>query len=127
MLVYYTSVTKKEEWLRKMANDAEDAAESANEMVCNLKSFAAHCLERDLEGSIEAITQAQENIGVVSIMLESLKNNIGAYAEHLAPKKEQPPAPIPPQPEVEKSADPKGLSELVDAIKTLKELGSAGK
>ena len=125
-LAYYTTLLKKEEILKRLGEDASVLAEIANDLVCEIKTTAAACKNRDVETIISSTSQAENLVKVVGAMLDNLKGNANAYVSTLIPQQEQPE-----QKEVlqEKQDAPQAatdkLTSLVDALKSLKEMQSS--
>ena len=89
-LAYYTTLLKKEEILKRLGEDASALAELANDLVCEIKTTAAACKNRDVETIISSTSQAENLVKVVGAMLDNLKGNANAYVSTLIPQQDQP-------------------------------------
>ena len=88
-LAYYSTIIKKEEILERISLDAERIASVANDLVCDIKISAAAAKSRDIETLLTTLDKTQEQIKVVSSMLDALKNNAESYVSFLIPEKQE--------------------------------------
>jgi Sec-independent protein translocase protein TatA len=125
-LAYYTTLLKKEEILKRLGEDASVLAEIANDLVCEIKTTAAACKNRDVETIISSTSQAENLVKVVGAMLDNLKGNTNAYVNTLVPQQEQSEQKEATQEKQDASqAASEKLTSLVDALKSLKEMQSS--
>ena len=126
MLAYYSSLLKKEELLKRLGEDASALAEIANDLVCEIKTAAVSCKNRDVETILTSISQAENLIKIINAMLENFKNNTNGYVTSLVPQQEKQ---LKEEEQEEKQAGPQAatdkLTNLVDALKSLKEMQSS--
>jgi Sec-independent protein translocase protein TatA len=125
-LAYYTTLLKKEEILKRLGEDASVLAEIANDLVCEIKTTAAACKNRDVETIISSTSQAENLVKVVGAMLDNLKGNTNAYVNTLVPQQEQSEQKEATQEKQDASQTAsEKLTSLVDALKSLKEMQSS--
>ena len=124
-LAYYSTLVKKESLMDRIHLDAEELASVANNLVCEIKVASASCKNRDIESILNSITQAEESIKIVNAMLNNLKNNTQAYLLSLSSQREETTTQQEPQQEVPQqptSSPEEKISNIVDVIKSLKEM-----
>ena len=119
MLAYYTSIVKRDELLRRILTDAEDLAELANDLICEVKAFSAASVGGTAENAIVALKQADDKSKMVTTMCGNLKSNYEAYLLSLLPQELDNKKEEPKEQEVPK---PDQLASVIEAVKTLKEM-----
>jgi len=124
MLAYYTSIVKKEDLVKKLAEDGNNLSTLVNDLVCELKSFTISCSDRDVETSLERIAASEQLLKTVIATFNNLKSNYESYVSSLVPKIEQTEQAEEKIPE-EKVAKPESeqdIASLMEAVRTLKDL-----
>jgi len=124
MLAYYTSIVKKEDLVKKLAEDGSNLSSLVNDLVCELKSFTITCSDRDVETSLERIAASEQLLKTVIATFNNLKSNYEAYVSSLVPKveqKEQAEEKIPEE-KVAKPESEQDIASLMEAVRTLKDL-----
>ena len=127
MLVVYSSILKKDNFLRRFAEDASSASIVANDLTCNLKSLSATSADGKLDWSLQELEQAENNLKELTALLTNLKQNLQGYVGSLVPKQEQNEEPIQQSeenvsPAVPTVNDEKQITDILAAIKSLKEM-----
>jgi len=124
MLAYYTTIVKKEDLVKKLAEDGSNLSSLVNDLVCELKSFTITCSDRDVETSLERIAASEQLLKTVIATFNNLKSNYEAYVSSLVPKveqKEQAEEKIPEE-KVAKPESEQDIASLMEAVRTLKDL-----
>ena len=120
MLAYYSSLVKREELLSCLLQDGRNLASLSNDLVCKIKEFNAACEQRDIEGALNHIAEADNMNKVVSAILTNLKGNYESYVQSLVPEKKEE------QKQEEKvkttNAEPEQLKTLLETVRSLKEM-----
>jgi hypothetical protein len=130
MLAMYSSVLKKEKFMQRLSEDAVESSSVANDLTCDLKSLAVNSSEGRLDVCLEQVKSAEDNLKILNALVNNLRQNLEGYVSTLVPteqkenKQEQEeekqearqPAVMGPAP------DEKQLSDIMNMIKTLKEL-----
>lgn len=133
MLAMYSSLIKKEEILNRVSQDAEELAAIANDLVCELKIISASSKNKNLESSMNAVSNAEELVNQVKAMVMNIKVNLNGYTNSLiqvsqVEQKEevrnQNSETVVSKEEttIPSSAEPVQMNSILDAIKTLKEM-----
>ena len=132
MLVVYSSVLKRDNFLRRFSEDVSSAAVVANDLTCNLKSVCATSSEGKLDWSLQELDQAEKNLKELTALVNNLKQNLRGYVGSLVPREEEEK-----QEQIQDSQlqveekesqqrpqapDQKNISEILSAIKSLKEM-----
>lgn len=120
-LAYYSTLVKKETLMDRIHLDAEELASISNDLVCEIKAASVACKNRNIEETLSAIEQSEQLIKVINAMLGNLKNNTQAYVVALTPQQEEPKE-EPVEKKVETASASDKLSNLMEAIKSLKEM-----
>lgn len=127
MLVVYSSILKKDNFLRRFAEDASSASIVANDLTCNLKSLSATSADGKLDWSLQELEQAENNLKELTALLNNLKQNLQGYVGSLVPKQEQVEETTQ-QPEEKVASiapavnDERQITDILAAIKSLKEM-----
>lgn len=127
MLVVYSSILKKDNFLRRFAEDASSASIVANDLTCNLKSLSVTSADGKLDWSLQELEQAENNLKELTALLNNLKQNLQGYVGSLVPKQEQAEE-IAQQPEEKVTSitpavnDERQITDILAAIKSLKEM-----
>jgi len=124
MLAYYTTIVKKEDLVKKLAEDGNNLSSLANDLVCELKSFTISCSDRDVETSLDSINASEQLLKTVMATFNNLKSNYESYVSSLVPKVEQTQQ-VEAEKEEEKTTKPEAeqnITSLMEAVKTLKDL-----
>ena len=124
MLAYYTTIVKKEDLVKKLAEDGNNLSSLANDLVCELKSFTSSCSDRDVETSLDSINASEQLLKTVMATFNNLKSNYESYVSSLVPKVEQTQQ-VEAEKEEEKTTKPEAeqnITSLMEAVKTLKDL-----
>jgi cell shape-determining protein MreC len=124
MLAYYTSIVKKEDLVKKLAEDGSNLSSLVNDLVCELKSFTITCSDRDVETSLERIAASEQLLKTVIATFNNLKSNYESYVSSLVPKIEQTEQAEEkiPEEKVVKPESEQDIASLMEAVKTLKDL-----
>ena len=133
MLAMYSSLIKKEEIMNRISQDAEELAILANDLVCELKIISASSKNKNLESSMNAVSNAEELVNQVKAMVMNIKVNLNGYTNSLiqvsqVEQKEevrnQNSETVVSKEEttIPSSAEPVQMNSILDAIKTLKEM-----
>lgn len=122
MLVVYSSVLKKDDFLRRYAEDCHSASSVANDLTCNLKSLSVMSSDGKLDLSLKEIDQAQENLKELTALLDNLKNNMHGYINSLIPKLENPEEDQESKPVSNVKEEEKQINDFLNAVKSLKDL-----
>jgi hypothetical protein len=124
MLAYYTSIVKKEDLVKKLAEDGNNLSTLVNDLVCELKSFTISCSDRDVETSLERIAASEQLLKTVIATFNNLKSNYESYVSSLVPKIEQTEQAEEkiPEEKVVKPESEQDIASLMEAVKTLKDL-----
>ena len=121
MLVLYSTVLRKQDFLKRLSEDATKAATVANDLTCSLKTLAVISAEERLDSSLEQLRESESSLNDLGAMINNLKENLQGYINSLATgnqtEKETKEVAQSSMPE-----DPKQLSDVLSAIKSLKEL-----
>lgn len=121
-LAYYSNLVKKESLMDRIHLDAEELATTANDLVCEIKIASVSCKNRNIEEALSSIEKAQQLIQIVDAMLGNIKNNTQAYISSLSQQQEQTAKEEPTEQKTESASTPDKLSNLMEAIKSLKEM-----
>lgn len=122
MLVMYSTVLRKRDFLKRFSEDATKTASLANDLTCSLKTLAVISGEERLDSSLDEIKELEISLNHLNAMVNNLKENLQGYVNSLATnssnKEEQ---------KTETSValpaeDPKQITDVLAAIKSLKEL-----
>lgn len=124
MLVVYSSVLRRENFLRRYAEDCHSASMVANDLTCNLKSLSMMSSEGKLDLSLQEIEQAEKNLKEVSALLSNLRENLQGYVGSLVPKVNEPETEEENKQEKLQadSSNDKQITDILSAIKSLKEM-----
>jgi cell shape-determining protein MreC len=124
MLAYYTTIVKKEDLVKKLAEDGNNLSSLVNDLVCELKSFTISCSDRDVETSLERIAVSEQLLKTVTATFNNLKSNYESYVSSLVPRTEQVEQAEEkiPEEKVNKQESEQDIASLMEAVKTLKDL-----
>jgi hypothetical protein len=140
MLAVYSSVLKKDKFLKRFADDSAEAASIANELVCDLKSLSVSSSEGKLDSSIDYLKNIEDNLKVLDALLDNLKQNMNGYVSSIVnlPQKQDVVEKVKEQEEmmeekqeteqqeIKKPASPnldsKQLTDIVNVMKMLKDM-----
>lgn len=123
MLVMYSTVLRKRDFLKRFSEDAAKTASLANDLTCSLKTLAVISGEERLDSSLDEVKELENSLNHLNAMVNNLKENLQGYVNSLATnsstEKEEQKTEVSPAPPFE---DPKQITDVLAAIKSLKEL-----
>lgn len=126
----YSSVLKKEKFMQRLSEDAVESSSVANDLTCDLKSLAVNSSEGRLDVCLEQVKSAEDNLKILNALVNNLRQNLEGYVSTLVPaeqkenkQEQEEEKQEAKQPAVLGTApDEKQLSDIMNMIKTLKEL-----
>ena len=125
MLAMYSSVLKKEKFMKRFAEDSVEASSIANDLTCDLKMLSANSSEGRLDICLEQIKSAEDNLKILNALVENLKRNLDGYVGSLVQKDKA--EEVPQERDIEQNinrepvAEEKHISDIMNVVRTLKE------
>lgn len=132
MLAMYSSVLKKDKFLKRFSDDSVEAASIANELVCDLKSLSVNSAEGKLDTSMEYLKNIENNLKIIEALTDNLKQNMNGYISSLIVQEQKEEVELPEQESVKRepekvlqpnlNMDTRQVSDIMNAVKALKEM-----
>jgi hypothetical protein len=126
MLAMYSSVLKKEKFMKRFAEDSAEASSVANDLTCELKILSVNSSEGRLDSCLEQVKNAEDNLKILNALLDNLKRNLDGYVGSLIQKDKV--EEIPQERDIEQTvekpttSEEKQMSDIMNMVRTLKEL-----